>query len=148
MQALIDLGAVDCILTGTFGSFNVRNYGSNNASITVESIDNNLYQEQVGAFGDMLINKSYKARNMNLKINVMRNSFYYAKLKEIIALELTGAATIFAVIVKDNNSKELFAAAECVMKTNPASMWGSNPEDNVEFHILMPSVVYTAPTVA
>lgn len=147
-QALIDLGAVDCILTGDFGSIAVRGYGPNPASIMIESLDNNLYTEAVGAFGDMLINKSYKARNKTLKINVLRNHYYYAKLKELVALELTGQAVIFAVLVKDNNSKELFTAAQCVLKVDPGAQWGSEPEPNVEFTILMPSVVYSAPVPA
>jgi hypothetical protein len=145
---LIDLGAVDVILTGPdIGTLTIRGYGTNPACIQVESLDPNLYTEAVGAYGDMLINKSYKARNKKLRLNILRNQYYYKKLRNIIALELTGQSILFSVLVKDNNSKELFACPQAVMKVDPNAQWGSEPEPNVEFEILMPSVVYSAPVV-
>lgn len=145
-MTLIDLGAVDVILTGAdIGSLNVRGYGPNPVSVRVEAIDPNLYTEQVGAFGDMLVNKSYKAKNKKLFINILRNQYWYKKLKAIVSLELSGSPVIFSVLVKDNNSKELIACAQAVMKTDPGMQWGSEPEANVEFTILMPACVYNAP---
>lgn len=146
--SLIDLGAVNVILVGDFGTLKVKGYGPNPASIMISSLDPNLYTEAVGAFGDMLINKSYKAKNKLLKLNILRNQYYYKKLMQIVGLELTGQSTIFSVLVTDNNSKELFACAQAVMKINPEYQAGPEPEPNVEFNILMPSVVYTAPTTA
>jgi hypothetical protein len=148
-MSLIDLGAVDVILTGAdFGTIALRGYGPNPVSIRIEALDPNLYTEAVGAFGDMLLNKSYKAKNKKLVVNILRNQFYYKKLKGIVALELSGAAVLFSVLVKDNNSKELIAAAQCVMKTDPGMQWGSEPEANVEFTILMPASAYIAPALA
>jgi len=147
--SLIDLGAVNVILTGAdFGTLAVKGYGPNPASIMVESLDPKLYTSATGAFGDMLINKSYKAKNKRLKINILRNQYYYKKLMQIVGLELTGQSILFSVLVKDNNSNELFAAAQCVMEVNPGYQAGPEPEPNVEFDILMPTVVYTAPTTA
>jgi hypothetical protein len=148
-MSLIDLGAVDVILTGTdIGALNIKGYGPNPVSIKVEALDPNLYTEAVGALGDMLLNKSYKAKNKKLIINVLRNQYWYKKLKGIIALELAGSSVLFSVLVKDNNSKELIAAAQCVMKNDPGMQWGSEPEANVEFTILMPATVYNAPLLA
>jgi hypothetical protein len=145
-MSLIDLGAVDVILIGPdFGAITLRGYGPNPASIKVEALDPNLYTEAVGAMGDMLINKSYKAKNKKLVVNILRNQYYYKKLKGIIALELSGNSVLFSVLVKDNNSKELIAAPQCVMKNDPGMQWGSEPEPNVEFTILMPAAVYNAP---
>ena len=145
---LNDIKNVDVVVTGSFGSYTIRNYGSNAASITVESTDNKLYNAQEGAYGDMLLNKSYKAKNMRLKINVLRKSSDYSRLRNIVALELSGEALTFTALVKDNNSGENVYCATSVMEVNPTSVWGANPDDNVEFTILMPSATYTAPTVA
>lgn len=145
--SLIDLGAVDLNITGEFGNYTIRNYSEDGTSITAASIDENLYNENVGAFGDMLLNKSYKAQNIMLTIKVLRNSADYAKLKGIVSLELTGKSVLFSSLLIDNNTKEKYFSPQCVMKNNPASAWGSQPSPDVEFKILMPSVVYTAPTI-
>jgi hypothetical protein len=147
-MALIDLGAVDVILVGAdFGVIAVRGYGPNPASVRIEPLDNNLYTEAAGAFGDMLVNKSYKANNMKLTVNILRNQFFYKKLKGIVALEKSGNSVLFSVLVKDNNTGEIYAAPQCVMKKDPGAQWGSEPEPNVEFEILMPGTIYTPPTL-
>jgi hypothetical protein len=145
---LNDIKNVDAVITGTFGSYTIRNYGSNAASITVESTDNKLYNAQEGAYGDMLLNKSYKPKNMRMRINVLRKSTDYSRLRNVVSLELAGEALTFSALVKDNNSGESVYCSSAVMETNPASVWGANPEDNVEFTILMPSATYTAPAIA
>jgi hypothetical protein len=145
---LNDVKAVDFILTGDFGTYIIRNYGSNASSITVESTDNKLYNVAEGAFGDMLLNKSYKAKNMRIRINVLRKSPDYSKLRGLIAKELAGEALTFSALVKDNNGGESIYCPEAVFETNPNLIWGVNPDDNVEFTVLMPSASYTAPEVA
>jgi hypothetical protein len=144
---LNDIKNVDVVLTGSFGSYTIRNYGSNDTSITVESLDNKLYNAQEGAFGDMLLNKSYKAKNMRLRINVLRKSTDFARLRAIVALELAGEALQFEALAKDNNSSENVYCPKAVMEEVPATIWGVNPEDNVEFLVLLPSAVYTPPTL-
>lgn len=144
---LNDIKNVDAVITGSFGSYTIRNYGSNAASITLESTDNKIYNVQEGAYGDMLLNKSYKAKNMRLKINVLRRSTDYARLRNIVALELSGEALTFSALIVDNASSEKAYCPNAVMEVNPASVWGANPEDNVEFTIIMPSAVYTAPAI-
>lgn len=145
---LIDIGNVDATFTGTFGSFTVRNYGSDDTSIKLESMDTKFYNVQVGAFGDILLNKSYKPKNFRLRLNVQRNSNDYAKLKAVCALELANSANLFSVLLLDNNSGESAFSAQSVIEENPASAWGPNPTDNVEFLVVMGSVVYIAPTVS
>lgn len=144
---LNDIKAVDCILSGDFGSYTIRNYGSNAASITVESTDAKLYNVAEGAFGDMLLNKSYKAKNMRIKINVLRKSPDYSRLRGLVAKELAGEALTFKAMIKDNNGGETIYCPKAVLEDNPSLIWGVQPDDNVEFTILMPSASYTAPEV-
>jgi hypothetical protein len=148
-MAMIDLGAVDVILTGAdFGVWSIRGWGPDPVSISVEPLDPDLYKEAVGANGDMLLMKSFKAKNKKLQINILRNHFWYAKLKSLVALELAGNSVLFAVLVKDNNTKELITAAQCVLKTDPGMMFGSEPPADVKFIINMPAAIYTAPLIA
>ena len=143
---LIDLGAVDVLLKGAdIGSIALRGWGPNPVSVKVECLDPNLYNESVGADGDMLINKSYKAKNKIIEINILRGHYYYKKLKDIVSRELSGAAVLFSVLVKDNNSKESFSCAQAVLKTDPGFQAGSQPEGDVLFRVLMPACVYGAP---
>lgn len=142
---LIDLGAVDVIITGTFGSYTIRNYGESGTAIDLSSIDDNLYQENVGAFGDMLVNKSYKAQNMLLTLTTLRKSTDYSRLRAIVAEELSGGPVPMSVLVRDNNGGESYFSAQAYMKNNPSFQAGSQPDANVEFKILMPSTVATAP---
>jgi hypothetical protein len=146
--SVIDLKAVDVILTAPdFGAWTIQGYGPNPVSVSIKPLDENLYTEAVGAFGDMLVNKSYKAKNMMLSLNILRKNYWYNQLKKVVALEKTGKSVIMAVLVRDTNGNEIAACAQAVMKTDPGMEWGSEPEANVEFKILMPSVVYTPPTL-
>lgn len=145
---LQDLANVDVSLVGEFGAYTLRNYGEDGTSIEITSIDDNLYNEHVGAFGDILINKSYKPQNMLLKVKAMRHGADYARLKGIVSLELTGEAVIFAASYVNNSNNERVYSAQCFMKKNPPIAAGSDPSPDVEFQIIMTSVVYTPPTIA
>lgn len=142
---LNDIKAVDFIIKGDFGSYTLRNYGSNSVSITVESTDNKLYNVSEGAFGDMLLNKSYKAKNMRVRVNTLRKSPDYSKLRSLVAKELSGEALTFSALLKDNNGGETIYCSKGVLETNPSLMFGVQPDDNVEFTFLLPSCTYTAP---
>jgi hypothetical protein len=146
--SVIDLKAVDVVLTSPdFGVWTLQGYGSNPVSISVKPLDENLYTEAVGAFGDMLVNKSYKSKNMMLTVQILRKNYWYNQLKKIVALEKTGKSVIMAVLIRDTNGNEIVACAQAVMKNDAGMEWGSEPEANVEFKFLLPSVVYTPPTV-
>jgi len=142
-----DIAKVDLNLKGIgIGNIRLRNYGESDTSISVEPLDENLYNEKVGAFGDMLLNKNYKGRNKLVKINVLRQTADYAKLQAIIANEEAGLSNIFTVTLKDNNTKESYISTACVMKRIVTPMWGPNPEGDVEYQILMSSAIHTPPT--
>lgn len=145
---LQDIGNVDVNLVGEFGLYTIRNYGEDGTSIDLAPMDDNLYNEHAGALGDLLVNKSYKPQNMILKLKVLRFSADYAKLKNIVSLELTGQAVLFAVGVVNNNNKERFYAPQCYMKKAPGLKAGADPAADEEFQIIMPSVVYTPPTLS
>ena len=146
--SVIDLKAVDVILTAPdFGAWTLQGYGSNPVSIELKPLDENLYTEAVGAFGDMLVNKSYKSRNMMLTVRILRKNYWYNQLKKVVALEKTGKSVIMAVLVRDTNGNELVACPQGVMKTDPGMEWGSEPEANVEFKFLLPAGIYTPPTI-
>lgn len=149
-MAMIDLGAVDLIMVGPdLGApWNVKGYGPDPVSISVEPLDMDLYKEAVGAFGDMLLMKSFKAKNKKLEVNILRNHFWYAKFKSIVALELSGQSVLFSVVVKDSNTKELITAPQCVIKADPGMKFGAEPPADVKFTILMPAAIYTAPLIA
>lgn len=146
---LYDLGAVDVLLKGAdIGSIALRGWGPNPISIRCESPDPNLYNEDVGAFGDMLINKNYKAKNKMLELNILRGHYYYKKMKDIVARELSGGSVLFSVLVKNNNDKELITCAQAVLKNDPGMQFGPQPEGDSLFRILMPACVYGPPTIA
>lgn len=143
-----DLGNIDVTFTGEdIGSFTLRGYGPNSVSIMLESIEPDLYKEQVGAYGDLLINKSYKAKNMMLTVNILRHHFFYAKLKKIAALELQQKTVRMTILFKNNNTLETVVATDCFLKNNPSIQEGSDPTGDVEFKFLMPSCVYNAPVI-
>lgn len=145
---LYDLGAVDVLLKGAdIGSIDLRGYGPNPVSVKVEPLDQDLYKESVGAYGDMLLSKSYQAKNKILEVNILRGHFYYKKMKDIIARELSGGSVLFSVLVKNNNDNELITCAQAVVKNDPGMMFGSNPDGDVLFRILMPSCIYGPPTL-
>jgi hypothetical protein len=148
-MTLIDLGAVDLIMIGAnIGRWEVQGYGPNPVSISVEPLEADLYKEAVGAYGDMLVMKSYKPKNKKLVVNLLRNHYWYKKFKSIVASELSGNSVIFSVLVIDNNQKEIIACAQAVLKSDPGMKFGPEPPGDVEFTILMPAAIYTAPLLA
>lgn len=141
-----DIAKIDLNLVGDFGNRVIRNYGENGASITMESLDPNLYNENVGAFGDMLINKSYKARNKKCIVHILRSTPDYIFFQSLAALEESGKTSVFSALMKDNNTGESFFSASCVLKTAPSYEAGPQPAADMQYEILMPSVIHVPPT--
>lgn len=145
-EGLNEIGNVDCNFVGEFGNFTVRNYGENGTTLSIESLEENAYNEAVGADGTMTLNKSNKPRNKKIVLNVRRSSADYSKMQKIVALEEAGKAVIFSAFVVDNNSGESYASTKCVLKTIPPVKFGPDPDHDAEYTILMASVVHVPPT--
>lgn len=141
-----DIKRIDVTLSGTFGSFTIRNYGENAATILVEPLEPDFYKEAVGADGTMILNKSYKSQNKKVTVRVLRNSQDYINMKKIVSLEESGNATLMSILVNDNNSKEKYFAPQGVLKNCPGYQGGSDPAHDDEYILLMPGAIYTPPT--
>lgn len=145
---IIDLQNFDINLTSLqFGTLTLKNYGEAGVSAAIESIDENLYNEKLGAFGDMMVSKNYKAANKLLKIQVLRNSPDYARLQAVIAAEEAGQSIIFAVNCRDSYTKESYTSPGGVFKKVSAFESGSDVSADMEFTILMPSTVHIPPII-
>lgn len=141
-----DIKKVDVNLKGSFGNLTLRNYGEAGTSIRVESMDEMLYNSNMGANGDMLINKSYKPQNKRVVLNVLRATPDYSRLQALVAAEEAGTTNVFSCMVKDNNTGETYYSPSCVLEKAPAFEVGPQPAPDVEYAILMPSVIHTPPT--
>lgn len=137
-----DIRKVDVVIAGDFGNYTFRNWGDAGTSISIESIEANLYNEKVGANGDMLLSKSYKPSNKLVKLNVLPKSADYIFLQKLVALEESGSQNVFICTVKDNNTGESYVSDSCVLKTAPAVSFGDNIDGGIEYQILMPSAVH------
>lgn len=144
---IVDLKNFDITIASLqFGSVSLRNYGEAGISAQIESIDPNLYNEKLGAFGDAMVNKNYKAgHNKLLNIKMLRNSPDYAKLQSIIAAEEAGQSIICAVTCRDSLTKESYASPSAFFKNVPAFEQGSDVDADVEFTILMFNTAHIPP---
>ena len=130
-----------------FGTFSFRNYGEAGVSCAIEPLDENLYNEKLGAFGDMMISKNYKGRNKLLRVQLLRNSPDYARLQGVIAAEEAGQSIIFAVTARDSRTEESYTSPAGVLKVIPKYEMGSDVDGDVEFTILMSNVVHFPPKI-
>lgn len=147
--AQVDLKNFDLTLkSAQFGSLSLRNYGENGVSATIEALDKKLYNEKLGAFGDMMVSKNYKGRNKLLRIRVLRNSPDYARLQAIIAAEIAGQSIIFTVTAKDSITEEKYVSPAGVFSEVPDFQTGSDVEGDVEYVILMSNTVHFPPKIS
>lgn len=143
---IVDLANFDLtILSTQFGSIYLRNYGENGISAQIEALDVALYNEKMGAFGDLMVNKNYKGVNKLLTVRVLRNTPDYVKLQTIIAAEESGQAVLCAVTARDSLTEEAYISPVGVFKNIPNYQMGPDTDADVEFTILMSSVIHTPP---
>jgi len=142
MANLVDIRKVDVVVSGTFGTLNFRNWGESGVSISVSSIDPELYKEKLGANGDMLFSKSYKPNNKLVTMQVLPKSADYLSLQAIVANEEAGGQEVFVCTVKDNLTGEQFTSSSCVLKVSPTVDFGDDIGGDVEYQILMASTVH------
>lgn len=143
---IVDLKNFDITIASLqFGVISLRNYGENGVSAQIEALDENLYNEKLGAYGDMMLNKNYKGRNKLLRVQILRNSPDYAKLQNIIAAEEAGQSIIVAATCRDSLTQESYTTPGGVFKTIPNFEQGSDVDADVEFTVLMPNCVHVPP---
>ena len=148
--SLNDLAKVDfSIIAPLVGlNFTVRNYGSNATSIMIESPEADLNIPKIGALGDVLVNKSYKAQSKEVTLNVLRNSPDYLKLQSIVTAEEAGESVLMVASYINNNTKEKFISTKAFMRVSPPVQDGADVEDNVEYKLFLANVIHTPPTVS
>jgi hypothetical protein len=144
---IVDLKNFDITIASLqFGTISLRNYGENGVSAQIASPDTKLYNEKMGAYGDALLNKNYKAgRNKLLTIQMLRNSPDYARLQNIIAAEEAGQSIICAVTCRDSLTKESYSTPGGVFMDVPAFEQGSDVDADVEYTFFMPNCVHVPP---
>lgn len=144
---IVDLKNFDITIASLqFGSISLRNYGENGVSAQIESLDTKLYNEKLGAYGDAMVNKNYKAgHNKLLTVRMLRNSPDYAKLQSIIAAEEAGQSIICAVTCRDSMTTESYSSPGAFFQNVPSFEQGSDVDGDVEYTILMFNTVHIPP---
>lgn len=143
---IVDLSNFDLtIVSAQFGSFTLRNYGEAGISAQIEALDTNLYNEKIGAFGDLMVSKNFKGINKLLTVQILRNTADYAKLQAIIAGEEAGESILVAINARDSFTQESYTSPVGVFKNIPNYQIGSDVDADVEFTVLMSSVVHIPP---
>lgn len=146
--SIVSLQNFDLTLTSAqFGSFTMRNYGENGISSKVAPLDENLYNEKLGAFGDILLSKNLKGKNKLLTINVLRNSADYARMQSIVAAEEAGQSIQLVVGAKDSLTKESYSSPAAYLKGMPEYQMGSDVDGDVVYTILLTQTVHIPPVI-
>jgi len=143
---IVDLKNFDVTIASLqFGSISLRTYGEAGIVAQIEPLDENLYNEKLGAYGDMMVNQNYKRRNNLLRAQILRNSPDYAKLQNIIAAEEAGQSIIVATTCRDSLTQESYSSPGGFFKTIPAFQQGSDVDGDVEFTVLLANCVHIPP---
>ena len=146
---IVDLNNFDItIVSAQFGSISLRNYGEAGVSASVEPLDESLYNEKIGAFGDLMLSKNFKGNNKLLRVQILRNTADYAKLQAIIAAEEAGQSILVAVNARDSLTEESYTSPVGVFKNIPQYQMGSDVDADVEFTVLMSTVVHIPPSAS
>ena len=143
---VVNLTNFDLTITSLqFGSIHLRNYGENGISAQIEALDLNLYNEKLGAFGDLMVNKNFKGVNKLLTFRILRNSPDYVKMQQIVAAEEAGQTILCTVNARDSLTEEEYISLQSVFKNIPNYQMGSDTDADVEYTILMSSTVHIPP---
>jgi hypothetical protein len=143
---IVDLNNFDLtIVSAQFGNITLRTYGEAGISAQVEALDTNLYNEKIGAFGDLMVSKNFKGVNKLLTVQILRNTADYAALQAIIAAEEAGQSILVAVNARDSFTEESYTSPVGVFKNIPNYQMGTDVDADVEFTVLMSSVIHEPP---
>jgi len=146
---IVDLNNFDLtIVSAQFGNITLRTYGEAGVSARIAALDPNLYNEKLGAFGDMMVSKNFKGKNKLLTVQTLRNTADYAKLQAIIAAEEAGQTILVAVSARDSLTEEEYISPVGLFKVIPDYQMGPDVDGDTEFTVLMSSVIHIPPSTA
>lgn len=128
-------------------SFSITTFGEAGTSIAVRPADGGaLYNRHYGAGGQALFSKSYKPKNYELEINVLRFSEDYYKMQALVQQEISGNTVVFKCTYEDNNTKEKYYSEVAVLAQVPDVESGPDVNPDCTYLIVMRDVVMTAPS--
>lgn len=144
---VIDINKVSVNLTSGDFDFTIRNYGESGTSISVRPADGGaLYNRHYGAGGQALFSKSYKPKNMEMEINILRLSQDYANIQKIVQKEQQGETVTFECTYNDENTGEKIHSKTCVLAEIPAVEAGPDVNPDCTYLICMMDAEMTPPT--
>ena len=141
-----DIVKVSVNIKGAFGEFTLRNYGEAASSITIQPADGGqMYYRKYGTGGQALFSKSYKPKNMEMEINILRLSQDYANMQKLVQIELAGGSAIFECTYLDENTGETVVSSTCVLSEIPAIETGADINPDATYLIAMSDCDMTPP---
>lgn len=142
VKVSVNIKSVD----GSFNDFTLRNYGESASSILLRPADNEpLYYRKYGTGGQALFSKSYKPKNMEMEINILRLSQDYANMQKLVQIELAGGSAIFECTYLDENTGETVVSSTCVLSEIPAIETGADINPDATYLIAMSDCDMTPP---
>jgi hypothetical protein len=142
-----DIAKVSVNIKGSFGEFTLRNYGEAASSIILRPADNEpLYYRKYGTGGQALFSKSYKPKNMEMELNILRLSQDYANMQKIVQIELSGGSAVFECTYIDENTGETVTSSTCVLSEIPAIETGADINPDATYLVAMADATMTPPS--
>lgn len=134
-------------LIGNLNEFTITTFGEAGTSVAVRPADGGaLYNRHYGAGGQALFSKSYKPKNYELEINVLRFSEDYYKMQALVQQEIMGNTVVFKCTYLDNNTKEKYVSEVAVLAQVPDVESGPDVNPDCTYLIVMRDVEMTAPS--
>jgi len=132
---------------GGLQQFSITTFGEAGTSISVRPADGGaLYNRHYGAGGQALFSKSYKPKNYELEINVLRFSEDYYKMQALVQKEIAGDTVVFTCTYLDSNSGEKYVSQVAVLAQVPDVESGPDVNPDCTYLIVMRDVEMTAPS--
>ena len=131
---------------GGVTNFTLSTFGEAGTSIAVRPADGGtLYNRHYGAGGQALFSKSYKPKNYEIEINILRFSEDYYKMQALVQKEIEGNTMVFKCSYTDSNSGESYTSDVAVLAGVPDVESGPDVNPDCTYLIVMRDVSMTAP---
>jgi len=147
MTKQFDLKKLSVSLSGTFGSFTVRNYGEKAATITLTAPQKEANIVKTGAAGDSMTMKQFDINTKTLTISVIKDHTDDIRIKNIVAMEEAGASIVMAISYNDENTGERYVSVAGTLKEVSDITRGTDMDQNIAYVFNMPEAVHTPPSV-
>lgn len=144
-----DIAKVSVLIEVDNDRFILRNYGEAGTSISIRPADGGaLYNRHYGAGGQALFSKSYKPKNMEMEINILRLSQDYANMQKIVQKEQSGQTVVLKCTYTDENTGEKISSTTCVLANIAEIEAGPDVNPDCTYLICMSDATMTPPTGA